>query len=182
MNLCLSPHNDDETLFCSWTIIEHKPHVVVCFKSQIQEDRGGPTAAVREAETNRALWWLGAPSWEQLATLDTDPDPSAKLYDDLVKLRERHDPQLVWAPYREEGGHDQHNAVAGVALEVFEHRCRWYCTYVRGQGTRTRRVEVPFQPQWVATKLRAMACYASQIGVANTQFWFIDDTMREYVP
>lgn len=181
MDLFLSPHNDDETLFGSFTIIGHRPHVVVCFKSQVQEDRGGPTAAVREGETNRALWWLGAQSWEQLTTLDTDPEPETKLYDDLVKLRERHDPEIVWAPYREMGAHEQHNTVARVALEVFEHRCRWYCTYVRGYGS-TKRVEVPFTAFWVATKMRAMACYASQIALENTQFWFMDDTMREYTP
>jgi hypothetical protein len=80
------------------------------------------------------------------------------------------------------GGHEQHNLVAEVARTIFGDRVQPYLTYVRGQ-MRTRGTEVPFEPQWVSRKLRALACYESQIALTgNTQPWFMDDTLREYVP
>jgi hypothetical protein len=133
------------------------------------------------AETNQALWNLGCPSWEQLLTPDTNPDEMRLGYD-LELLDTIHSPERVWAPALELGGHDQHNAVGQVALDVFGHRVRPYLTYVRGR-MRTRGAEVPFEPSWVARKMRALSCYQSQIALeGDCQPWFMDDTLREYVP
>lgn len=180
-DLLLAPHNDDETLFCSWTIIEHRPHVVICLKSQVQEDRYGILDTTREAETNRALWHLGCPSWEQSEILDTDPRMKERLMEMFLKLDARHSPERVWRPAHEDGGHEQHNMVAEYAHLVFGKRSIPYMTYVRG-ALSTRRNEVPFKPGWVRAKLKAMSCYESQIELENTQPWFLDDTLREYRP
>lgn len=179
MDLFLSPHNDDETLFGAFTILRHKPHVVVCLKSQLQESRGGPTAAVREAETNQALWHLGSPSWEQSLILDNDKAPGGKLYDAFKILDGRYQPLRVWAPAIVEGGHEDHTLVGQLAQEVFGDLVVHYHTYVRGQG-RTKGTEVEFEPLWVSLKMRALSCYRSQIALLNTRFWFMDDTLREY--
>ena len=56
-----------------------------------------------------------------------------------------------------------------------------YLTYKRG-SMRSRGTEVPFEPKWAWLKLRALACYQSQVELENTMPWFIDDTFREYVP
>lgn len=180
-DLWLAPHNDDETLFGAFTILKHRPHVVICFKSQVQENRGGPTAAMREIETAQALWWLGQPDWTQLATLDSDPAPSGRLLDDFVMLNVLHRPERVWAPCFEEDGHEQHNLVAFAAIAAWGSKVEPYLTYRRG-SMRTRGTEVAFEPSWVAKKMRALCCYRSQIELENTRAWFMDDTLREYVP
>jgi LmbE family N-acetylglucosaminyl deacetylase len=183
--LFLSPHNlgDDETLFGAFTILRHQPHVVICFKSQVQEDRGGPTAATREKETQSALWWLGLGDWLQSPILDTnsDEDATRKLWTLFAELDSVHQPERVWAPYVENGGHNQHNLVGSVAIGTFGVRYRPYLTYRRG-SMRTRGTEIPFQPNWIAKKMRALSCYESQIELDNTRPWFTDDTLREYVP
>jgi hypothetical protein len=155
--------------------------VVICLRSQVQEDRGGPTAAVREKETQSALWWLGRPTWRQGQILDTDPLASDKLLDELEQLDYVHAPARVWAPAYEEDGHEQHNVVANVAAAIFCSRVQPYLTYRRGQ-MRTRGTEVPFEPPWVWSKMRALCCYRSQIELENTRPWFMGDTLREYVP
>jgi LmbE family N-acetylglucosaminyl deacetylase len=179
-SLLLSPHNDDETLFASFTICRWKPLVVVCLKSQIQADRGGPTASVRERETSAAMQILGVP-WKQIQEPDVDPD-WGKVGDAIEELTVRM-PNLerIFAPAREDGGHEQHSAIAELAYELFGAVVESYLTYRRGHGKSTG-AEVPFEPEWAARKLRALACYRSQIEVENTRSWFVDSTLREYVP
>lgn len=181
MNLWLSPHNDDEVLFGSFTLLRHRPHVVVCFRSQRQEDLYDILAYTREQETGRALRVLGMESWEQLEILDTDQRRRAYLMASLKRLDVRHAPEIVWAPEYETGGHDDHNIVSDIATQVFGTRVRYYLTYVRGKG-RTIGTEVPHDPGWVPLKLRALAEYASQATHPSTCYWFVDDTLREYVP
>jgi LmbE family N-acetylglucosaminyl deacetylase len=180
-NLFLSPHNDDETLFGAFTIMREKPMVIVCLKSHVQDVRYGIKASVREMETTGALWWLGQPTWQQLLTLDTDPNISDKLLADFEMLDFTHAPKRVWAPALEEGGHDQHNAVSFAARAVWGDKVLPYLTYVRG-SLRTRGTPVPYTPAMAWTKIRALACYQSQIELENTRPWFLEDTFLEYTP
>ena len=55
----------------------------------------------------------------------------------------------------------------------------FYNTYRRGEG-RTRGVSVPYEADWPARKLRAMACYRSQIALPATQPWFANDWLEEW--
>lgn len=182
MNLFLAPHNDDETLFGSFTILREKPTVITCLKSQVQQDRYGISAETREKETQEALRWLGEPDWKQLTTLDSDRlRMEGKLLDDLAILDMVHEPECVWAPAYEENGHEQHNLVSRAADSIFGFRVQPYLTYQRG-SMRSRGREVSFEPEWVWWKLLALACYRSQILLDNTRAWFMDDTLREYVP
>ena len=178
MNLFLAPHNDDETLFGAFTLLRERPAVVVCLRSRIQEIRGGPTHWRREEETGAALEALGLSGFEQLTISDHEPDWNELRYE-LHRLDGELEPELVFAPAIEDGGHEQHNGVGALALEVFGSRVREYLTYVRGQG-RTRGLEVPFESRWPALKMRALACYESQMALKSTEFWFVDDTLREY--
>lgn len=175
----LAPHNDDETLFGSFTILRHRPLVLICLKARIQELRGtGGTAIQREHETSRALWWLGDPKWRQLQASDVDPDW------DLVEHELRALPasvERVFAPAVEDNGHIQHNALGALAFEVFGHRVEPYLTYRRGEG-RSRGREVPYEPLWPGQKMRAMSCYETQIQEASTAPWFLDHGLREYTP
>ena len=58
MKILISPHNDDETLFCSWTILREKPLVVIVTDSARQASKG-ITAEQRRAETKAAMDILG---------------------------------------------------------------------------------------------------------------------------
>ena len=181
MKVFLSPHNDDETLFGAFTLLRHKPLVIVCLKSYVQEDRGGPTSVEREKETNRAMWWLGVEEWRQWEHSDREPDWVA-VEASMQKLDVEHEIDEVFAPIWEVGGHDHHNEIGFLAQEVFGDRLSCYYTYKRGNG-RTKSltpVEVD-QPLWVILKLKAMACYESQIRLDNTRPWFLDEPIREYI-
>lgn len=179
-DLFLSPHNDDETLFGAFTILRHNPHVIVCLKSVLQEARGtGITAVQRETETARALWWLGDPTWEQWQFSDMDPDWEAlktRLSRGSVGYRR------VFAPAYEQDGHEQHNKISQIARHIFgEEKVETYLTYRRGHG-RSVGTEVPYEASWPMKKLRALACYETQINEPSTAYWFMDSGLREYVP
>ena len=62
-SIFLAPHNDDEALFGSFTIIREKPLVVIITDSWIQPNRGekGCDAETRWNETKKAMEILGAP-------------------------------------------------------------------------------------------------------------------------
>ncbi len=186
-DLLLAPHNDDETLFGSFTILRERPMVIICLRSQVQEDRYGILASTREKETQSALWWLGQPTWKQCMTLDNDPNYADKLVDDFETLDYVHAPERVWAPHWEVGGHEQHNGVAIAASGIFGKRVQPYLTYKRGQKhsngqIRSHGREIEYEPSWVWLKMRALCCYRSQIELDNTRPWFMDDTLREYEP
>lgn len=183
-DIWFSPHNDDETLFGAYTLMRYRPLVIVCFKSKVQEQYG-ITAETRERETQLALLALGVPSWSQWNIPDHDaPLQYGQLLDNMDRADIACQPQRVWAPAYEEGGHSQHNAVARAAHEIFEHRVMNYYTYVRGVGRTTKGAEVQAEAHEVARKMRALACYESQIaeGPHGCSYWFRDDTLREYVP
>lgn len=178
--LLLAPHNDDETLFASFTILRHRPHVVTCFRSYVQERRGGPDYRTREAETQQALFRLGGPTWQQLPVRDDQPDVEM-LVSCLREIQRDGLWDVVFAPAVEDGGHDQHNMVGHAALEIFgDQIVTPYLTYVRGEGKTRSGCAVPFEPDWPARKLMAMSKYQSQIEVENTSFWFLDETIREW--
>lgn len=180
MNAVLfAPHNDDETLFATWQLLRHDPHVVIVLKSAKQSDLG-VTAETREAETDCALKQLGVSSWEQWPYPDTGPDWQAVELA-MQMLDERMEPELVLAPAVEDGGHEQHSRVGELARAVFGDRVTAYLTYVRGQLSSRVGEEVAFEPDWPVRKLRALACYESQIGLPATRPWFMDDTLREWV-
>ena len=178
--LLLAPHSDDETLFASFLILRYRPHVVTCFRSHVQEARGGPTFATREQETQKATRHLGFPDLEQLPVRDDAPDPEmlAALLTE-IEGRERWD--VVFAPAVEDGGHDQHNLVGELALQVFgAERVTTYLTYRRGHGKSQSLSPIPYEPSWVSAKLRAMAEYESQIELDNCRYWFTEAPLLEW--
>lgn len=96
----------------------------------------------------------------------------------------------IYAPAFEEGGHEQHNQVhIAAALLVDELKTERlveftrYTTYVRGQGkTTTERPVAIADPEWIARKHRALACYRSQLRPElGCQPWFISDLAEYYL-
>lgn len=163
--LFLSPHFDDEALFGSFTVLRHRPRVIVCFPSE--RDYG--TTELREAETREALGVLGgtfAEAWDGT--------------DLVAKMRaadERYRPARVWAPDAA-CSHPQHQAVAAAAAKVFAGRLTTYHTYRDGERVRSER-EVEAHPEWVETKLRALLRYRSQVQHPRVGVFFLHD-QREY--
>lgn len=176
-SLFLSPHNDDETLFAAFTLLRYKPLVVICLRSQVQEDRGyGITAAMREAETRQAVQVLGC-DLIQWPFSDADPDWDAL----RARLQNLDGGDRVFAPAVEDQGigHPHHDKLGQLADDVFgRDNITHYLTYTQ-HGKSTWGTEVPYELPWIGRKLRALSCYTSQYGHPSCQEHFVRD-QREY--
>ena len=185
MKLFLSPHSDDETLFGAFTIMRERPTVCVVYDSYVQPSRGVPgcEAETRRIETERALRELvGTPGMHCLGFRDDRAETVGSI---AIALWERYGGvEHVWAPAYEQDGHDQHNLVAQAAAKVFPGKVTHYLTYTRTGGKSRNGTEVlPRSGDDIARKLRALACYSSQLQMdPRLGCWphFVND-LREYV-
>jgi glycosyltransferase involved in cell wall biosynthesis len=164
-SVLFSPHNDDECLFAAFTVQKYRPRVVVCYPSV--RDYGDPL--VRAAESRASLEILGAPAIEQWNGGD--------LVAAMIALDNREGPELVWAP-DERASHPEHVAVARAAREVFGARVATFHTYDAGGKVRGR--EAAAEPEWLMRKLRALACYRTQIEHPRARAFFLDG-LAEYL-
>lgn len=159
----LSPHCDDEVLFGTFSLLREKPVVVVVYDC-------GPE---REAETNAAMGILGCRVEHWRVQLGQRKDSLAARILGLPSCD-------VYAPLPEDGGQPQHNHVGEAALAVLRSdQVTQYLTYTEA-GKSTHGLPVPYEPEWVASKLRALACYPSQSGHPSHAPHFIRD-QTEYV-
>lgn len=165
--LVLEPHNDDAALFCAFNAIRHKAHIVTVLRSRNQ-DGMGITPEERENESALAAAELGC-TWEQWPEWDTEPD-----WPDILQALENYDedsyPAIVFAPWPEKGGHEQHNQVGELAHRVFGDRVVYYTTYLYG-GPRTTGQPVSYERAWIPRKLRALAWFDSQITRGPCRFF-----------
>lgn len=174
------PHSDDAALFAAYACVRENPVVVTVLRSERQAT-AGVDHDTRELEDRCAFAELGVTAYEQWPYSDASPDWGA-VVNAMRLLDERLTPHRVFAPAPEQDGHDQHNQVGELARQVFGDRLIGYLTYVRGCGHSTGGVEVPCEPDWVARKLRALACYRSQIWEPSTRPWFVELLdVREWV-
>jgi LmbE family N-acetylglucosaminyl deacetylase len=183
VKLFLSPHNDDETLFGAFTILRESKDLIVAivFDSQVQVNAGNATCGrtERRLETLEALSILGISSPLLTAFLgfpDDRPILSWSFFADAVhKIGEF---ESVYAPAVEDGGHDQHNFVGRMADMFFPNRVTHYMTYTnRGKSIGT---PVRYEADWPVRKLRALACYTSQIALPSTRDHFLRDQNEYY--
>lgn len=182
----LAPHHDDETLFAAFQILRVKPLVIICTRALVQEQRGytfqrdGETLPItplqRELETAAAMDVLGV-EWEQWDIPDNQGGTMHPLRNKIEALAA--DYYHCIAPAFEPGGHDDHNLVAAYANVAFEsdedNRLTRYLTYTRSHGRSTGGQRVEFEPGWPALKMRALACYESQIQHPSTRDHFMGD-------
>jgi LmbE family N-acetylglucosaminyl deacetylase len=173
----LAPHNDDECLWGGFLLQIHRPRVIVVLRSFLQE-RVGIRYEEREAETTAALYVLGC-AYEQWSYRDDDPDWPA-IADRVERLANTYD--RCFAPAVEDGGHEQHSRVGEIAMRAFGvDRVTRYLTYRRGHGKSTSGCPVEPAAGMVAAKLRALACYETQMRPETGCLpWFMGD-VREYV-
>lgn len=125
------------------------------------QSRYGISADLREWESAAAIGGVLGLEWTQWPYLDTGPDWQAVKVA-MQALDDRLEPELVFAPAVEEGGHEQHNRVGEISQTVFGGRAVGYMTYLR-HGGKSVGAAVDYQPAWVTLKLSALACYRSQI-------------------
>lgn len=163
----ISPHADDETLFAAFSIIRHRPRVVIAFPST--GDYGD--TATRTEESRQAVALLGGGDVEQWDGRD--------LEDKMRELDARIRPTIVFAPDID-ASHPEHRAVAAAAALVFGARVRWFHTYNEGGKVRSGD-PVPFEAGWPERKRAALACYRSQLAHPRARKFF-DDDLAEYAP
>lgn len=169
MKLFLAPHNDDETLFGTYTLLKYQPMVLVCLRSfvQVSWDRG-PSWYQREDETDCAMRQLGC-EWHQGVEPDTEPNWAAVL--GWIKDFDT-SPEVVFAPAPEVGGHHHHNTLGEMAMEVWPGETVFYLTYTRDKGKSEWGQLVVPESGWDLQKARALECYASQIKLPQTGMHF----------
>lgn len=170
-SLLLAPHSDDEILFASWTLIAHTPDLVIC-----REDPDRAMRGIRVSESRAALEELGY-DWSH-GRMSVWPAVERQYCHEMLSRRicvasEHYD--LVYAPLWEEEGHHEHNEISTLATIFFgSERCRYYSTYTRTGGRTQGRSEVPYDPTWIARKLRALACFETQHVHPQRSPWFVD--------
>lgn len=161
-----SPHSDDEALFASFTILRHRPRIIICYPSV--GDYGD--TETRLAETREAMTILGGDPVEQWNGGD--------LVAQMREFDKRTRPTQVFAP-SPRASHQDHVAVAKAAATVFGPRVARYHTYDAGGKVRDGK-QVEYEPEWIQAKLRALARYESQIKHHRACTFFLDD-LREYL-
>lgn len=189
MKILIAPHNDDETLFAGYLVARYRPQlVIVVYDSYRQVAQGYPacSAARRRIESGRAVQILGQGSSELVCCGLDDRDDHTP-----IEAIARHigsvasvlgePPDLIIAPAFTNDGHPQHNLVAlasgllfresAVATLVPVPRVR-YTTYERSAGRTSSPFEVLPSAEQIQLKLRALACYETQLNVANCRGWF----------
>ena len=186
MDVLLAPHNDDESLFAAFTLLRHRPHVVVCLRSYANGSRY-PT---REIETAAAMRVLGC-TWEQWPFPDLDV-PWAEVREQIFDLPLRYDrcfaPYPRWAANGHQRGSlpgngfgvQQHDPIGEWAREAFDLRYTGYLTYTRWAGKDRQGVPVVYEEGWAERKIAALACYTSQLADPSTAPHFLAEQHEFY--
>lgn len=176
--LLISPHHDDAVLFSAFNTILLKPTVCTVFRSDRQRDEYGITHAQREHEDRAALYHLGVTSYIQLDHSDARPH-WAQIHGELRRLILDH--KIVLAPAAEKRrGQAQHDEIGTFVWKHFRHQRRVirYLTYT-WEGKSTWGQPVRYEPEWVPMKLRALACYESQMRTSSAPHFLRE--LTEYV-
>lgn len=161
-----SPHADDETLFASAAVMTDHPRVVICFPST--RDYGETEA--RAAESREAVAILGGCGVEQW--------DGVSLAERMRAYDAKWSPSTVWAPHAK-ASHPDHIAVSAAAVDVFGSRVKFFHTYDHRGKVRIGTPAVT-PDGWIERKLRALACYRSQMAHPRASQFFAAD-LFEYV-
>ena len=166
MNLLLAPHNDEECLFVSYTLIRERPLVVIVTESDLQIDFG-VTAEHRRDESRRGCELLGVP-----VVFLGPKDGSLNEADLRGRLKPFANVQwkCVFASAIQ-GGHPDHDLIGKVAFSVFNRVSR-YATYAHGEEFSPVAEEVTPTQEEIDLKNKALDCYASQIGLIENKKHF----------
>jgi LmbE family N-acetylglucosaminyl deacetylase len=122
---------------------------------------------------------LGCP-WMQFDNPDDDPD-WVTLRATLRDMKAVVDPETVYAPLPEDGGHHHHNRVGEIALEVFDlDTLVFYATYTHARG----RSEIGHRHSGDLSeeqqKRNALSKYRTQISDPRTAMHFSRPSLDEF--
>ena len=182
--LVLAPHGDDESLFAAYTCMRTKAHIIVC-----THDSDPTIRRRRLIETASAARLLGCSHHVWPMSEDSLDLAQAKLWLEawnsttfIASTPNHVYAPAVYAPAVEKDGHEQHNAIGQLALDVFGPKVIGYLTYApRGQRSREG-TEVEPTPAEIVCKLQALACYETQVANPMTRPWFFELLdLREWV-
>lgn len=169
MNLFISPHNDDETLFGAFTLMREKPLVLMMTDSYIQPNRGekGCSARERREETLAALKLIGCPV--VFAGLRDDALDTNSI---LGILSSFDGFEKVYAP-AVQGGNPQHDMIGEMARQVFYDKLVFYTTYSKEELWTKGDIEVVPTLEELGLKNRMLECYTSQLYLPATRPHFL---------
>lgn len=168
-HLLLSPHNDDEVLFAAYTALRYQPLVLTCWDGARKTHLA--TVEERVAESMAAAEVLGYEYGHLWVDLE-----AAGAYE-TIERRIRlglggAEPEHVWAPYPEPGGHRHHNGLGYLATRMWPGRVSFYATYTcehdeTGEIVGVHRSKVGEQVavedrHWPELKRKALRCFYSQ--------------------
>jgi LmbE family N-acetylglucosaminyl deacetylase len=174
MKLLLAPHNDDEALYCAFTIMRLKPLVVIVTDSAKHLQRYGITAQERRSETIEAMKILGA-------TVLFLGIPDDNLTEEVLSERLKHlDPEMVFAPAIQ-GGNADHDTVGKVADNLWGDKVKHYATYTREDPVPSgNSVVIPTAVE-ISRKHEALKKYPTQLKVNGMYFISVMGKPEYYV-
>jgi LmbE family N-acetylglucosaminyl deacetylase len=175
MRLFLAPHNDDEVLFGSFTLMRYRSEMVLVIltDSFIQGNRGdGITAQQRRDETFNATSHLHYKENQYNYPLTYAGLPDDKLTQKMVELwlkNANYKPDVVYAPMPYSSGNEQHNMVGNAALDVYGNKVIFYSTYTKDKLYMTGELEIIPTEMELKKKQIALQCYKSQLSLPSTR-------------
>jgi LmbE family N-acetylglucosaminyl deacetylase len=173
-NILIAPHNDDETLFCSYIIMRYKPLVYVVYDGYQHQRKFGIPIEQRREETSEAMKILGAEV--RFFGLSDEENNDEKVRTVLSTI---YFDGSAFIP-RLQGGNPQHDIVSNVGTELWEEVCRYYSTYAK--NNLKPEGEAPITPtlREFSLKQSALKCYTSQINLNKAHFDAVADK-PEYI-
>ena len=168
-SILLIPHNDDEVLFCAYTIMREKPNVIVITDSYVQQKRGLKFSAFdRRMETKRAMDLVGVPV--KFSGVRDDEASNQNIREALKIIRENYNPELVYAPMVE-GGNAIHDMVGEEATLVFKN-VEYYSTYTKTRAYPEADIEIKPTEAERELKLEMLECYDTQKNLSSVKLYF----------
>ncbi len=164
--LLLSPHSDDESLFCSYIIQRFKPLVLIITDGTKHEVKFGKSSGiiVRRGESEAAIKILGA-------KIDFLGIPDNGLYLDnlIVNLEDYRSDGKVFAPALQ-GGNPDHDVVSQAATKVWGNKVVYYSTYALKNLKPYGELAIIPNTHEVELKNEALKCYKSQLKINPHHF------------
>ncbi len=165
MDLFISPHNDDETLFGAFTLMREKPLVLIVTDSWIQFNRGEIcTAQDRWEETCNAMKILEC-SVIRLGIRD-DIIEERHLEQSFIRFNNF---DKVYIPSLQ-GGNPHHDMINKVGKKIFRDRSVEYTTYTKSELYTVGKIEIKPTPEEIELKNKALDCYISQVRINGPHF------------
>lgn len=178
-----APHNDDEALFASYSILKHRLHVIVCLYENEERTRES-LKAMRSLGTTLEQWQIKA----------RNPKRWNMIEERMRLIKSDYEHVFAPRPEFEANGHSvddpssaafgilDHDWVGELALRVWgPERTTFYQTYRRWEGRMREGREVVPETGWTARKLRALSYYKTQHDLPSTVSWFTQPDLREWI-